>query len=260
MSFTTSSPTPGSAHAILVVPCHNEARRLCRTSFERFLHAASDTRVVFVNDGSTDATLEVLHAIQTAAVERVAILDLPANVGKGEAIRRGLQYAFRTPTSYCGFWDADLATPLDAVAEFVKLLDDRPEIEMVFGTRVHLLGREIRRRAVRHYLGRVSATAISLVLGLRIYDTQCGAKMFRVTPAIQALFDQPFLSSWIFDVEIVARLIAARRDGQLPAPERVIYEYPLTRWTDIAGSSVGPRDYLRAVIDLARIHRRYLRP
>jgi glycosyltransferase involved in cell wall biosynthesis len=259
MTSTTPPTALGTTRATLVVPCHNEARRLCRTSFERFLRTMTDVGVIFVNDGSTDATLEVLDAIRTAASERVTILDLPTNVGKAEAIRRGLQHAFRSPSSYCGFWDADLATPLDVVAEFSRLLDDRPEIEMVFGTRVHLLGREIRRHAMRHYLGRVSATAISLVLGLRIYDTQCGAKLFRATPEVQALFDRPFLSSWIFDVEIVARLIAARRTGRLPAAERVIYEYPLTQWTDIAGSNIGPRDYLRAAVDLVRIHRRYLR-
>ena len=114
------------------------------------------------------------------------------------------------------------------------------------GSRVKLLGRKIDRRRSRHYLGRIFATAVSTVLGLDVYDTQCGAKLFRVTPFIRALFEHPFLSRWIFDVEIIARLIQAKRGKNLPQADRVIYEFPLMEWRDVQGSKLGYGDFVRA--------------
>jgi hypothetical protein len=107
-----------------------------------------------------------------------------------------------------------------------------------------LLGRRIQRRTARHYIGRLFATAVSMMLGLAIYDTQCGAKLFRVSSSLYGLFDKPFLSRWIFVVDIIARLIQARRGKQLPQPEQVIYEFPLIEWRDVRGSKLGYADFV----------------
>jgi dolichyl-phosphate beta-glucosyltransferase len=129
---------------------------------------------------------------------------------------------------------------------------------MVFGSRIRLLGRHVHRRAVRHYLGRVFATVVSLMLRLPIYDTQCGAKIFRVTPALSQVLSQPFISRWVFDVEIIARFIVLSDRDPQPLHDSV-YEFPLEKWEDVAGSKVKPGDFLLAFLDTFRIRQKYLR-
>jgi hypothetical protein len=152
-----------------------------------------------------------------------------------------------------GYWDADLATPLDTISRFHELLKARSEFTLVMGSRVALLGRQIRRSGLRHFAGRAFATAASVVLGLPVYDTQCGAKLFRVTEITKAAFAKPFYARWVFDVEILARMAAAEkiRDS--------IYEYPLETWHDVAGSRLKSSDFVVAGFDLAAIYWRYMR-
>ena len=244
---------------IIVVPCYNEAMRLDARKFRDHSRAGRDQTFLFVNDGSTDGTLELLDDLRHSDPGRFAVHDLPGNVGKAEAVRRGLLRAFEAEPDLVGYWDADLATPLDAIPAFVSILDSSPEIDMVLGARVSLLGRSVRRDPLRHYLGRSFATAASLALGVGIYDTQCGAKLFRTSHEIMSLFQSPFISRWIFDVEIVARLIAARRDaGRAPVDES-LYEFPLHEWRDVAGSKIRPLDFLKALSELAAISWKYRR-
>jgi len=244
--------------AIVVVPCYNEADRLPINQFMARHGDGHDKKIIFVNDGSTDSTLQVLESLRARAPGRFYIHNLTKNVGKAEATRAGLLLAFQENPDYVGFWDADLATPLDAIDDLCQLLDSNTSIEMVFGVRVKLLGRRIQRKAIRHYPGRLFATAASLMLGLGVYDTQCGAKLFRATPQIKSLFEEPFATRWLFDVEIIARLIRARRGTTMPQAEEAIYEFPLHEWRDVPGSKVKPKDFAVAFVELWTIWRRYL--
>jgi dolichyl-phosphate beta-glucosyltransferase len=246
--------------AVIVVPCYNEAERLQIQTFKTFTCERHAARFLFVNDGSTDDTSKVLQELCTYDPHRFATFDLPRNVGKAEAVRVGLLHAFTAGTDYVGYWDADLATPLDAIPVFMDLLDARPDLMIVLGARVRLIGRSIERKAMRHYLGRIFATAASVALGMAIYDTQCGAKLLRVSPIIENLFQQPFATRWLFDVEILARLIHASRGPHLPAVQSIIYELPLQTWRDVAGSKVKPVDFLRAFFGLTHVYWKYLRP
>ena len=242
---------------IIVVPCYNEAARLDVDAFAAFI-ARIDVQFLFVDDGSVDDTVRVLKELQSRCPARIRIHSLAANAGKAEAVRIGLLEACGSRPTYVAFWDADLATPLEDIVPFIQLLDERPEIEMVFGSRINLLGRSVHRKLARHYIGRVFATAAALVLGLGVYDTQCGAKMFRVSDRFVELLREPFIGGWIFDVEMIARDIAARRGTDLPRTASIIYEFPLTVWRDVAGSKIKLRDWFFVGNNLVRIYFRYM--
>lgn len=251
--------TAPSENVVLVVPCYNEAARFPVAVFEAFLRANPGISVVLVNDGSRDGTTGVLEALRAKLTGQVHVIDRKENRGKAESVREGLLYAFAQPsTKIAGFWDADLATPLDAVQGMLETLAARPHVKMVFGSRVNLLGRRIRRSPKRHYLGRVFATVVSLMLQLPLYDTQCGAKLFRLSAEEgREVFAEPFSSRWVFDVEIVARWIRLQRFDRERVRE-TIYEYPLEAWEDVGGSKVKPGDFVKAFVDVLRIWRRYL--
>jgi glycosyltransferase involved in cell wall biosynthesis len=237
-----------------VVPCFNEESRLPFDALAQ-LAAARDVSLLLVDDGSSDGTRARLEdlARATPSPERVRVLGLDANVGKGEAVRRGLLAALADGAAIVGYADADLATP---VPELVRLRDEleRRGLEVVTGARVKLVGVDIDRRAMRHYLGRVFATGAALVLRTPYYDTQCGAKLFRRSALLERALARPFHSRWAFDVELLGRLLAGV-DGERGIDLTLLRELPLETWIDVGESKLGAGGMLRAGVDLLRISR-----
>ncbi len=194
--------------------------------------------LTMVNDGSTDGTLKILSFLQQQESSKINIIDMPRNGGKAEAVRQGLLHSLNAGAELVGFLDADLSTPVSEAIRLVGELRSRPSVRVVLASRVALLGYDIRRHAWRHYLGRVFATVASHVLNLVVYDTQCGAKFFRATPALQQALKQPFFSPWIFDVELISRLLKpSGGDGAYSVKD--FLEVPLLFWEDVKGSKLG---------------------
>ncbi len=241
----------------IVVPCFNEEKRLNVREFQSYAEKFPDIFFIFVNDCSTDKTIQVIDEICKFSETQMFSMSLERNVGKAEAIRRGFLKAIEME-SMCfkniGFWDADLSTPLEAISRFTQLLES-PEVLMVFGSRVRLLNHNINRTSSRHYLGRIFATLASLVLNLKIYDTQCGAKIFKNTPDLKSVFAQPFSVNWIFDVEILARFIILSKSKGKWSIEDSAVEYPLKNWHDVAGSKLKKRDFIIASFELFKIYK-----
>jgi glycosyltransferase involved in cell wall biosynthesis len=248
------------SNIVIVVPCHDEVRRLNVAAFHRFALEHKSIKFLLVNDGSRDGTLDLLRQIAAHDQAHFEVLHLPQNSGKAEAVRQGVLQAALCGPNAIGFWDADLATPLEAIPDFVAALHRQPNVLAVMGVRLPLLGHDIRRRPVRRWLGEEFAQVVSLVFGRRFRDTQCGAKLFRVTPETLAAFSQPFSSRWIFDVEVLARLKQLLANCPKFTWNDALYELPLERWEDVAGSKLKRGDFFKAISELAVIWWRHLRP
>ena len=236
--------------ATIVVPCFNEARRLDR---DALLALATDpsVRLLFVDDGSTDDTGAVLRELSGESGD-VEILTLAKNQGKAEAVRLGMLDALEDSAPLIGYYDGDLATPPAELLRLVAALVDHPDVECVLGARVAMLGTAIDRRPFRHYAGRLFASAASAALGVQVYDTQCGAKVFRASAALRAAIEHPFQSRWAFDVELLDRLLRGGSATAAVRPEQLL-EVPLHAWRDVSGSGMNLRGGIEAFRDVGRI-------
>jgi dolichyl-phosphate beta-glucosyltransferase len=230
--------------AAVVVPCFNESMRIDIAAFNSF-----DAFFLFVDDGSTDGTADL---IREAHIENSDLLVLEKNQGKAEAVRQGMIYLedkYPTEFDWYGFFDADLATPLEELGNMVQFVDclyRDVEVDAVWGSRCKRLGASIERGLLRHYLGRVFVTFSSWVLGVRVYDSQCGAKLFR-SKVVKRAFGEQFVSKWIFDIEVLLRLSGC-----------FVVEYPLLQWKEVGGSKVNIKKELPRVLgDLLNIRKRY---
>jgi glycosyltransferase involved in cell wall biosynthesis len=237
----------------LIVPCYNEERRLRRDIFLEFLRARPHASLCLVDDGSSDGTLKALEALSAEGGPRILVRTLSKNSGKAEAVRQGVLYAASLDRfAFLGYWDADLSTPLDQADLLLAALEADPRRMFALGSRVKRLGSDINRRATRHYLGRVFSTIASQLFDLPVYDSQCGAKLFRCEVAAP-LFGEPFVTKWLFDVELLVRL--RRHLGQKEFLGASI-EVPLTTWKEVGGSKLRLAHMLRVPIDLLRIRSR----
>lgn len=233
----------------VVVPCFNEAERLSISDFRSALENYPFLHLVFVDDGSSDKTTEVLTN-KFRSHHRVRILTLPKNQGKGEAVRQGLLHSSMSQHQSAGFLDADLSTPFSELVRLNSILMSS-DFRAVIGSRVGLMGRQVSRSFGRHYLGRVFATIAAITTKIDAYDTQCGAKVFRLDKQFESLLSKPFISRWCYDIELLIRLSQLRKNS--------ILEEPLQEWSEHAGSKLTLWGKFLSLADLYRIKRHYKR-
>jgi glycosyltransferase involved in cell wall biosynthesis len=236
----------------ICIPCYNEAKRLPISHFKALAAQRPDCSFLFVNDGSKDNTLALLNEL-AAGASNLSVLNLKQNVGKAEAVRQGMLHAYATfHPDYIGFWDADLATPREEISKFVAVIHEN-SFDAVTGLRLMRLGARVKRSSMRHYLGRIFATVAAHILGVHVYDTQCGAKLYRAT-LVTELFSEKFITRWFFDVEILARYIKL---FGVALAEQKIYEYPVYQWEDVGSSRLKLKDFITVPLELLKIKRKY---
>lgn len=230
----------------IIVPCYNEENRLPMQTFTGFLEQ-NKCSFFFVNDGSEDSTFEVVSALELKFPQKVKVINLKRNSGKAEAVRQGFLAAISTEKfRYIGYLDADLATPLEEIEYLLNYFN--LHIEVVIGARVKRLGAVIERNPHRHYLGRIFATMASVYLDMQVYDSQCGAKIFKRQVA-EKLFREPFATKWLFDLELLYRL---KKLDAVQFDQNVL-EVPLRTWKEKGDSRIKVIDCFTAPFDLFRI-------
>jgi glycosyltransferase involved in cell wall biosynthesis len=241
---------------VIIIPCYNEATRLQKSLFIEFSKYHPDFKIIFVNDGSTDSTLDVLNSF-CSDQSSFDIYNLSKNLGKAEAVRLGLLYGLSNfELEYIGYLDADLATPIEEMLLFIEHFKKNVDLQLVVGTRIKILGNKIKRSRMRHILGRIFATVSYLALPIPIYDTQCGAKLFKQSLA-KKLFNTPFISRWLFDIEIFARIVNEVGKNEV---ENIVNEFPIKKWIEIKESKLRIVDFIRMPVELFRIRNEYRIP
>ncbi len=233
----------------VVIPCYNEEERLMSNEFLSYIDKNSGYHLCFVNDGSKDNTLEVLHELREGREDYITVYNCESNGGKAEAVRLGmLHMAEKKDLDYIGFLDADLSTDLADFDDLVKLIETS-DFKIVSGSRISRMGANITKESARKIVSLTINFVIRKILSMNFKDTQCGAKIFH-KDVIAVAFKQKFITQWIFDVEIFKRISI---HFGLKKAKAMLCEKPLKRWIHADGSKLSMKDSVKILGQLAQI-------
>lgn len=237
----------------LIVPAYNEEDRLPDMMDEMLAYlsardsvlqamgcAADDFEIIIVDDGSRDATADVaMRYVREVGSERVRLLRLHQNNGKGGAVRKGMM---RARGRYLLMVDADGATRASDLGRLMRQLRavERDGMGVAVGSRAHIQDEAVASRAwYRNVLMFGFHALVSVCAGGHgVRDTQCGFKLFTRGAALQ-LFPSQHIDRWAFDVELLYLCV------RLAVP---IVEVAVN-WTEIPGSKL---DILSSTVQMAR--------
>lgn len=233
----------------VVIPCYNEEKRLLSDEFKAFAHKNLGYHLCFVNDGSTDKTLDVLRQLRDSNPDNISIYNCSKNGGKAEAVRQGTQHLVKDQQfDYVGFLDADLSTDFRDFDDLVKTIETS-EFKIVSGSRIARMGADIAKESARRLISKTINLIIQNILGMPFKDTQCGAKIMDRDIASR-MFKEKFITKWLFDVEIFMRMRKFYGRGYA---QELICEQPLKRWIHMDGSKLSMTDSVKIVGQLAQI-------
>ncbi len=233
----------------VVIPCYNEEDRLSSKEFLNFIDSNLGYQLCFVNDGSTDKTLEVLNSLKKGRENNILVYDCEKNGGKAEAVRQGVLHLAKDPQlDYIGYLDADLSTDFRDFDDLVKTIEDS-DFKIVSGSRMSRMGADITKESARKIISKTINLIIRTILGMPFNDTQCGAKIMD-KDIVNLMFKDKFITRWIFDVEIFIRM--RKHYGKKKAIS-YICEQPLKRWIHADGSKLSMKDSVKIVGQLGQI-------
>ena len=237
----------------VVIPCYNEEKRLLSKEFIDFTHSNLGYHLCFVNDGSTDNTLEVLKKLSKGREDNISVYNCAKNGGKGEAVRQGVLHLAKDPQlDYIGYLDADLSTDFKDFDDLVKTIESS-KFKIVSGSRMSRMGANITKESARKIISKTINLIIRNILGMSFNDTQCGAKIMD-REIVNEMFREKFITKWLFDVEIFMKM---RKFYGKEKAISYICEQPLKRWIHADGSKLSMKDSIKIVGQLAQIAYHY---
>lgn len=238
----------------VIVPCYNEEDRFPFQQFLAFAQKNPEVLICLVNDGSKDKTLAVLKGFQVVSPNNVCVYDMPKNGGKSEAVRQGMMHVLHNYSmDLLGFLDADLATLPEEFLAMAKYKEGRKGIAAVIGSRIPRLGANIVRDDNRSLFSAIVKRFIRTILNTKFQDTQCGAKIFN-RALVPFIFNKPFMTPWLFDVEIFLRI---QKKFGVSTLQKGILEYPLMHWTEVDGSKLNWKHAMRIPFQLLSLYKKY---
>ncbi|WP_307843175.1 glycosyltransferase [Arthrobacter sp. MSA 4-2] len=227
----------------VIIPAYNEAGRLPSTLSYTvdFLRTQTwSSRIVVVDNGSADDTGQIVRRMSTSNSEVPISLIGCSRPGKGAAVRRGLLSGTST---YTGFFDADMATPLETLTAAMEHL--ARGASAVIASRHSPGSTFVKRQQFSRRLGGAAFRVVTSSMVRGVLDTQCGFKFFERGAILRAMV-QSRTSGFAFDVELLRRL---QREGG-----RII-EIPVA-WTDGTNSTFHcVRDGIASFVALAQMQR-----
>jgi dolichyl-phosphate beta-glucosyltransferase len=229
----------------VIIPAHNEERRLPRTLeqvFDFLSRQAYAAEVIVVENGSTDRTLALAQEFAGRHANLLVIQE--TRRGKGLAVKRGMLAAGGEYRFIC---DADLSMPIEQLVKFLP--PAIPDFDIAIGSREAPGSVRYNEPAFRHWGGRAINAAIRLLILPGLQDTQCGFKCF-TAEAARSLFSLQTLPGWAFDIEIL--YLARRRRYR-------IREIPIDWYFDAETKLSAVPDALRMIKDIFTIHLNSLR-
>lgn len=240
------------AGILLVVPSYNDSERLGAFLPElcaSVSNAGLGVRIQVVDDGSgseeVSKTRKIVEVCRRQFTALMPLLSLGGNRGKGGAVYAG--WAQASGEDWLAFVDADGAIPADEVVRFCRFALAEAEFDGILASRVLLLGHSIHRTLKRHIIGRIYAALATIFVGVPVYDSQCGFKIFRKS-CFEKVSAELNTTRFGFDMELITSF--SQRGFRL-------LEIPIRQWRDVPGAKVRLiRDSIDMFFSLILLRRR----
>jgi glycosyltransferase involved in cell wall biosynthesis len=245
------------AKSLLLIPAFNESTRLpgfLNQLIKENEVITFDIDICILDDGSREFEYEKMYETFLSLKDTFSLYEtkllyqrFPNNIGKGAVLRRSMEDNL-AKYEYIGFLDADGST---AFSEWLRLLEEiKNDINLgaVIGSRFKGLGYEVQRTFKRFISGRIFATLLSNLFDISVYDSQCGAKIFRVSELNRKILNFCDNDRWLFDTQLVLLLYGSGT---------MVKEVPVN-WCDMAGSKISLiKDSISMFIGLLRFKLKY---